>query len=108
MSCNTSWIFVDHVLIPIFMEKEKHWILGHFILKDSVIMVYNSMGTPTIDRVVMGALEPILLLLPYFLELVGFYDRPHIDFKFGTYSGKRSSDPFHVKLVHDLPQQTYM
>ena len=44
------------------------------------------------------------VLLPYFLELVGFYDPPHIDFKFGAYDSKNSFDPLHGEFVRDLPQ----
>lgn len=30
MPCNTSWSFVDHVLMPMRMYNSAHWILCHF------------------------------------------------------------------------------
>ena len=72
MKCNTSWKVVDRVLFAIFMKKEKHWILGHFVIKDGIIHAYNSMGTSSMECAVLKALEPYSVQLPYFFNLVRF------------------------------------
>ncbi|POO01318.1 Ulp1 protease family, C-terminal catalytic domain containing protein, partial [Trema orientale] len=41
MHCNTCWLNVDHVLIPIYMEEEKHWVLGHLSLRDRCMYIIH-------------------------------------------------------------------
>ncbi|PON95154.1 Ulp1 protease family, C-terminal catalytic domain containing protein [Trema orientale] len=107
MHCNTCWLNVDHVLIPIYMEEEKHWVLGHLSLRDRCIYVYNSLHSENIDERVEKALEPFCVLLPYFLSLIGFFDsQKDIDFESGSYAKRDVSHPLQIVIVGGLPIQT--
>ena len=106
MACNTAWFDVDHVLFPIFFAKEKHWILGKLTFKEKCLFVYDSMRGPKHDKMVFENMEAYSVLLPIFFELLDlWFSRQDIDFIAGIFSSKKSTDPFDVILVNDLPLQ---
>ncbi|KAF4379627.1 hypothetical protein F8388_023644 [Cannabis sativa] len=37
--CNTPWVLTDHVLIYVNIQKQKHWILVHFDIKERMLNV---------------------------------------------------------------------
>ena len=72
------------------------------------IFVCNSTGSSHQEQAALKALEPFLVSLPYFFNLVGFYnDQTNINFASGLYVGKSNTDPLDVHLVPGLPQQKY-
>ncbi|KAL2526518.1 Ulp1 protease family [Abeliophyllum distichum] len=64
---NSTWSDVDHVLIPIFMDKKAHWILGYFDIANWHINVYNSSFKTIRDVAVLDAVEPLQNVIPQLL-----------------------------------------
>ncbi|XP_062103306.1 uncharacterized protein LOC133814352 [Humulus lupulus] len=103
LPCNISWSMVDHVLFPILLMKEKHWLLCRLSLKDRSMYVYNTLTCDNKDHIALKAVESFRILLPHYLYITGFYDRTDIDFSSEAYAGKSTSSAFDVVLDDDLP-----
>ncbi|XP_062103469.1 uncharacterized protein LOC133814538 [Humulus lupulus] len=103
LPCNISWSMVDHVLFPILVMKEKHWLLCRLSLKDRSMYVYNTLTCDNKDHIALKAVESFRILLPHYLYITGFYDRTDIDFSSEAYAGKSTSSAFDVVLDDDLP-----
>lgn len=103
LPCNISWSLVDHVLFPILVMKEKHWLLCRISFKDREMYVYNTLTCDNKDHIALKAVESFRILLPHYLYITGFYDRTDIDFSSEAYANKSTSSAFQVVLDEDLP-----
>ncbi|XP_062112449.1 uncharacterized protein LOC133823602 [Humulus lupulus] len=103
LPCNIFWSMVDHVLFPILLMKEKHWLLCRLSLKDRSMYVYSTLTCDNKDHIALKAVESFRILLPHYLYIIGFYDRTDIDFSSKAYAGKSTSSAFDVVLDDDLP-----
>ncbi|KAL2499883.1 Ubiquitin-like protease domain-containing protein [Abeliophyllum distichum] len=54
-----NWGDIDHVFIPVFMDKRAHWILAHSNIAHSHLDVYNSCYKTIRDVAVLDAIEPL-------------------------------------------------
>ncbi|XP_062089013.1 uncharacterized protein LOC133795576 [Humulus lupulus] len=102
LSCNKYWLQVDHVLFPIFVKNEKHWILAILSFKDRLIHVYNTLSCDRKDHVALLAIEPFCVLLPTYLSIIGFYKRIDIDFCSKPYVGRPQAGSFEVVMDDDI------
>ncbi|KAL2512711.1 Uncharacterized protein Adt_18311 [Abeliophyllum distichum] len=91
---NTHWREVDHVFIPICMDKRANWILGHFDIRKWCINVYNSCTRSIRDAYVFSAVESFRTFIPYLL-------RQSNVFKF-----ELPNSPLSCTIIKDIPQQT--
>ena len=106
MFYNKPWFEVDHILFPIHIVKQKHWVLVHLSFKDRCLYVYDSMRGATHDRGVLEILDCYNILLPLFLDVVDFGSkRTDLDVTSGPYASKKLTDPFSVCWVDNLPSQ---
>ena len=97
MMSNTPWYEVDKVYFPIHVGREKHWILGCLRFKERVIYVYNSKRSTRSNLFVMECLEAYSVLLPLFLDLIGFWEKYELrGFTAFFDSKKKLTDPFDV------------
>ena len=103
--CNTPWVLVDHVLIP--MNVGEHWILARFDIKHRTLFVYNSFRRGVEDSKVMEHMHRMTVVIPYLLMLSDFYDkRPKVDLNSPHYKLKDLDAPLDVSFVDGLPQQS--
>ena len=106
MGYNTTWLDVDHVFFPIFVAKEKHWILAKLTFKERCLFLYDSIKSLKHDKIDFENMEAYSILLLIFLELLDFWSSwQDNDFNAGIFSSKKSTDPLDVILVNDLPLQ---
>ncbi|XP_062118337.1 uncharacterized protein LOC133831951 [Humulus lupulus] len=103
LSCNKSWLQVDHVLFPSLVKNEKHWLLAILSFKDRLIHVYNTLTCDRKDHVALLAIEPFRVLLPTYLSIIGFYKRIDIDFCSKPYFGRPQAGSFEVVMDDDIP-----
>ena len=76
LACNTPWVLVDYVLIP--MNVGKHWILAWFDIKRRSQFVYNSLRTAV--GKVMSEMKRMIAVISFMLTLSNFYvKRPKVD-----------------------------
>ena len=103
LACNTPWVLVDHVLIPINVGE--HWILVRFDIKRS-LFVYNSLRSAVNDSKVMSEMKRMVVVILYMLILSNFYvKRPKVDLVSLYYKGKDLDAPLDIFLVDGLSQQ---
>ena len=104
LACNTPWVLVDHVLIP--MNVGKHWILARFDIKMRSLFIYNSLRSTINDGKVMSEMKRMAIVIPYMLMLSNFYvKRPKVDLVSPFYKDKDLDAPLDIFLVDGLPQQ---
>nr|XP_016452942.1 PREDICTED: uncharacterized protein LOC107777439 [Nicotiana tabacum] len=105
--CNTPWVFVDYVLMPINVKYAWHWVLGVLSLHDCCIYIYDSMRSPGHDVVIHKALHSFAVMIPLLLNTTTFYQqRSDIATNISHYLGKKDlSEPFALTSVDNLPQQ---
>ena len=102
--CGTAWAFVDHVVMPVHVEVDAHFILVHFDIKDRLLVVYNSLHGAAHRATALEAVEPFSVLLPTYLDHAGFYEsRDDLDLE-GPYSVPRSTR-LKVVVAEDVPEQ---
>ncbi|KAL2519330.1 Ulp1 protease family [Abeliophyllum distichum] len=65
----SNWGEVDHVFIPVFMDKRAHWILANFNLSKWHLDVYNSSFKMIRDVAVLAAVEPLCYIILHLLRL---------------------------------------
>ncbi|KAL2530903.1 Papain-like cysteine peptidase superfamily [Forsythia ovata] len=56
---NYNWEEVDHVFIPVFMDKKAHWILVDLDMSNLHLDVYNSSFKTIRDVAVLDVVEPL-------------------------------------------------
>ncbi|KAL2519534.1 Ulp1 protease family [Abeliophyllum distichum] len=91
---NSNWGEVEHVLIPIFMDKKAHWILGHLDVANWHMDVYNSSFKTIRDNSVLDTVEPLRNVIPHLLRSskVLKFEPPEV--------------PLYCRLCKDIPHQT--
>ncbi|KAL2525243.1 Uncharacterized protein Adt_10297 [Abeliophyllum distichum] len=94
--CNTSWREVDHVLMPLRMYNSAHWILCHFDIKEMCLNIYNSYTKIVKEPVVLEAVRPFSVMIPYLLFHTGFFEGKNI-------SEHEALKPLVLKMVPKLP-----
>ena len=68
--------------------------------------MYDSMRNPKHDKIVFENVEAYSVLLTIFLKLLDVWSSwKDIDVNVGIFFSKKSTDPFDVILVDDLPLQ---
>lgn len=87
-----SWSLVDHVLIPIWLGEDNHWVLAIFNIADRTIRVCNTFWKDGFEAVLKNALLPLSKLLPHFLVLTDFYKRTDVDFSAHSYAVKKKTE----------------
>ncbi|KAF4388105.1 hypothetical protein F8388_014788 [Cannabis sativa] len=99
--CNTPWVLADHVLIYVNIQKQKHWILVHFDIKERMLNVYNSMSG-ALNKKRAWIMSKLILLCCHFIWSILM---PDLNLVQGPYSvGKR--EPLNFKFIDGLPSQT--
>ncbi|KAL2543031.1 Ulp1 protease family [Abeliophyllum distichum] len=98
MPCNTSWREVDHVRMPLRMYNSAHWILCHFDIKEMYLNIYNSYTKIVKESVVLEAVRPFSVMIPYLLFHIGFFEGKNIP-------EHEALKPLVVKMVPKLQQQ---
>ncbi|CAA2974447.1 Ulp1 protease family, C-terminal catalytic domain containing [Olea europaea subsp. europaea] len=77
--CDARWADVEHVLIPIMMEKKAHWILVHFDIEGERLLVYNSSRMTVRERIVTSDVEAFAHVLPCLMVKMNAYEVKTID-----------------------------
>ena len=103
--CNTPWVDVDHVLFPVHVKVQLHWVFIHFSIKSRMLTVYNSLTGKKNESIALPYVKAYSVVLPYFLDFLDFYcSRKDLDLNVGPYSvGKK--DPIDFNFAKDLPFQ---
>ena len=103
--CATAWAHVDHVVMPVHVEVDAHFVLAHFDIKKRCLVVYNSLDGASHRKTAIDVVNPLAVLIPVYLENTGFYDaRDDLDFTQGPYSVPRSS-PLEIVVAENVPIQ---
>ncbi|KAF4396085.1 hypothetical protein G4B88_020722 [Cannabis sativa] len=89
--CATPWHLVDHVVMPINVKLQDHWICGHLNIVDRRIYSLRS------ERY-MTAAKPFSVILPYYFSMLDFKGLRN-EAKFST------MEPFPIVAVDGLPEQ---
>ncbi|PON58069.1 Ulp1 protease family, C-terminal catalytic domain containing protein [Trema orientale] len=106
MHCNTPWIDVDHVLMPVHVDSMEHWILVHFDVHNRCLNIFYSLQGKLNEGKALRTIKRFSFLLPYFLELVGFFSaRKDLNLSSEFYANKKPTDPLEVYMVEGLPEQ---
>ncbi|XP_062099049.1 uncharacterized protein LOC133804966 [Humulus lupulus] len=103
--CNTPWVDVDHVLFPVHVKVQLHWVFIHFSIKSRMLTVYNSLTGKKNESIALPYVNAYSVVLPYFLDFLDFYcSRKDLDLNVGPYSvGKK--DPIDFNFAKNLPFQ---
>ncbi|KAF4388060.1 hypothetical protein F8388_014743 [Cannabis sativa] len=103
--CNTPWVLTDHVLIYVNIQKQKHWILVHFDIKERMLNVYNSMSGALNKKRLLDHVKAYSTMLPFYLEYLDVYSsRSDLNLDQAPYSvGK--IEPSNFKFIDGLSSQ---
>ena len=71
LSCNTPWVLVDHVIIP--MNVGEHWIMDRFDVKKRALFVFNYLRSGVDNAKVICEMQRKTVVIPYLLNLYDFY-----------------------------------
>ena len=105
MRCNTPWLLVNFVLMPVHMDIVDHWYLLVFDIHQRRLKLFNSPVGKT-DRRLKKFLEPFVILLPLLLANMGFYqNRIDVNKNTSYFIGKKDGDQFDTLVVPKLPKQ---
>ncbi|KAM6556096.1 hypothetical protein CsatB_003115 [Cannabis sativa] len=96
--CATPWRLVDHVVMPINVKLQDHWICGRLNIVDRRIYLYNSLHSGRYMTAAKEACKPFSVILPYFFSMLDFKGL-HNEAKFST------MEPFPIVAVDGLPEQ---
>ena len=103
--CATAWAFFDHVVMPVHVEVDEHFVLAYFDIKTRCLVVYNSLDGALHRKIAIDVVKPLAVLIPVHLENTGFYDaRNDLDFTQGPYSVPRSSS-LGILVAENVPIQ---
>lgn len=85
---STPWYLVDYVLVPIWLDETRHWVLAVIDFKNRLIIVHNTSSGKGLALIMRKALLPLSTILPHYLLLTDFYSRTDIDFSANCYAQK--------------------
>ncbi|CAH9103919.1 unnamed protein product [Cuscuta epithymum] len=69
------WDEVEHVLMPLYIKKQMHWILARFCIKDWCIYVYNSLNSYRDASLAKEVVKPLLVMLPLFFRHMDHFSK---------------------------------
>ncbi|KAF4380900.1 hypothetical protein G4B88_028273 [Cannabis sativa] len=96
--CATPWHLVDHVVMPINVKLQDHWICGRLNIVDRQIYLYNSLRSGRYMTAAKEAYKPFSVILPYYFSMLDFKGLRN-EAKFST------MEPFPIIAVDGLPEQ---
>ncbi|KAM6571188.1 hypothetical protein CsatA_015268 [Cannabis sativa] len=96
--CATPWHLVDHVVMPIKVKLQDHWICGRLNIVNRRIYLYNSLRSGRYMTAAKEACKPFSVILPYYFSMLDFKGLRN-EAKFST------MEPFPIVSVDDLPEQ---
>ncbi|KAF4346954.1 hypothetical protein G4B88_009567 [Cannabis sativa] len=99
--CATPWHLVDHVVMPINVKLQDHWICGRLNIAERRTYLYNSLRSGPSGRYMTAAKEackPFSVSLPYYFSMLDFKGLRN-ESKFST------MEPFPIVAVDGLPEQ---
>ncbi|KAM6567464.1 hypothetical protein CsatA_026592 [Cannabis sativa] len=99
--CATLWHLVDHVVMPINVKLQDHWICGRLNIAERRTYLYNSLRSGPSGRYMTAAKEackPFSVSLPYYFSMLDFKGLRN-ESKFST------MEPFPIVAVDGLPEQ---
>ncbi|KAM6576895.1 hypothetical protein CsatB_028732 [Cannabis sativa] len=96
--CATPWHLVDHVVMPINVKLQDHWICGRLNIVYKRIYLYNSLRSGRYMTAAKEACKPFSVILPYYFSMLDFKGL-HNEAKFST------MEPFPIVAVDGLPEQ---
>ncbi|KAF4361736.1 hypothetical protein F8388_026426 [Cannabis sativa] len=96
--CATPWHLVDHVVMPINVKLQDHWICGRLNIVDRRIYLYNSLRSGRYMTAAKEACKPFSVILPYYFSMLDFKGLRN-EAKFSTI------EPFPIVAVDGLPEQ---
>ncbi|XP_019256973.1 PREDICTED: uncharacterized protein LOC109235352 [Nicotiana attenuata] len=106
MYCNTPWHQVDHVLFPINLAENWHWILGCVSFHKRCFYVYDLLRSRKHKKAIQKVAEAYVVLISLFLVSIEFYNqRSDIVEQNGLHMGKELTDPFEIEMITNLPTQ---
>ncbi|KAF4346050.1 hypothetical protein G4B88_017171 [Cannabis sativa] len=70
--CATPWHLVDHVVMPINVKLQDHWICGRLNIVDRRIYLYNSLRSGRYMTAAKEACKPFSVILPYYFSMLDF------------------------------------
>ncbi|KAF4388154.1 hypothetical protein G4B88_021850 [Cannabis sativa] len=96
--CATPWHLVDHVVMPINVKLQDHWICGRLNIVDRRIYLYNSLRSGRYMTAAKEACKPFSVILPYYFSMLDFKGLRN-ETKFST------MEPFPIVAVDGLLEQ---
>ncbi|KAF4348270.1 hypothetical protein G4B88_002671 [Cannabis sativa] len=96
--CATPWHLVDHVVMPINVKLQDHWICGCLNIAERRIYLYNSLRSGRYMTATKEACKPFSVILPYYFSMLDFKGLRN-EAKFST------MEPFPIVVVDGLPEQ---
>ncbi|XP_060967730.1 uncharacterized protein LOC115710944 isoform X2 [Cannabis sativa] len=96
--CATPWHLVDHVVMPINVKLQDHWICGRLNIAERRIYLYNSLRSGRYMTAAKEACKPFSVILPYYFSMLDFKGLRN-EAKFST------MEPFPIVAVDGLPEQ---
>ncbi|KAM6593985.1 hypothetical protein CsatA_001688 [Cannabis sativa] len=96
--CATPWHLVDHVVMPINVKLQDHWICGRLNIVDRQIYLYNSLRSGRYMTAAKEACKPSSVILPYYFSMLDFKGLRN-EAKFST------MEPFPIVAIDGLPEQ---
>ncbi|KAF4347747.1 hypothetical protein G4B88_000009 [Cannabis sativa] len=96
--CATPWHLVDHVVMPINVKLQDHWICGRLNIAERRIYLYNSLRSGRYMTAAKEACKPFSVILPYYFSMLDFKGLRN-EAKFST------MEPFPIVAIDGLPEQ---
>ncbi|KAH9725577.1 ULP PROTEASE domain-containing protein [Citrus sinensis] len=87
---------VDMIFIPVNLGGD-HWVLARADLRARRMRIYDLLVTFREDKTYLRKFKPLQVVFPQWLQNVGFYN---------IRSELQSADPWKVRIVKDVPQQS--
>ncbi|KAF4349699.1 hypothetical protein G4B88_023221 [Cannabis sativa] len=94
----TPWHLVDHVVMPINVKLQDHWIYGRLNIAEPRIYLYNSLRSGRYMTAAKEACKPFSVILPYYFSMLDIRGLRN-ESKFST------MEPFPIVAVDGLPEQ---
>lgn len=102
---STPWYLVDNVLIPIWLDEKKHWVLAVVSFKERMIRVHNTLSC---EGIILNAVLPLAMLVPHYLLLTEFYSRTDMNFTAKCYREKSKTDCFRTVMYNECISEESM
>ncbi|XP_052295904.1 uncharacterized protein LOC127901897 [Citrus sinensis] len=87
---------VNMIFIPVNLGGD-HWVLARADLRARRMQIYDLLVTFREDKTYLRKFKPLQVVFPQWLQDVGFYN---------IRSELQSTDPWKVRIVKDVPQQS--